>query len=188
MIIQLFQMYRCIPTSLSICSEAEVRDALASWFHALNEQRVAPLPPCGSFATVTGARVTRSKFDERPFHGLSIQARSISNNHSSGTSVPERYNLDSRENAQGAGRARQEEVERGLMERIGKPLAVLALGLAVSAAATPSFAQRSEEMSAVRAQALHECNGQSAKLRQYTWGAHQIHKYRTCMTQRGQME
>jgi hypothetical protein len=38
------------------------------------------------------------------------------------------------------------------MERIGKPLAVLALGLAVSAAATPSFAQRSEEMSAVRAQ------------------------------------
>jgi hypothetical protein len=101
MIIQLFQMYRCIPTSLSICSEAEVRDALASWFHALNEQRVAPLPPCGSFATVTGARVTRSKFDERPFHGLSIQARSISNNHSSGTSVPERYSLDSRENAQG---------------------------------------------------------------------------------------
>jgi hypothetical protein len=74
------------------------------------------------------------------------------------------------------------------MQQIGKPLAVLALGLAVSASATPSFAQRSEEMSAVRAQALQECNGQAAKLRQYTWGAHQIHKYRTCMTQRGQVE
>jgi hypothetical protein len=73
------------------------------------------------------------------------------------------------------------------MQRIGKPLAMLALALAVSASATPSFAQRSE-MSAARAQALQECNGEAAKLRQYTWGAHHIRKYRTCMTQRGHVE
>jgi hypothetical protein len=74
------------------------------------------------------------------------------------------------------------------MKTVSKSLAALVLGLAVSAAATPSFAQRSEEMSGARAQALRTCTGEAGKLRQYTWGTHQIAKYRTCMTQRGQQE
>ena len=74
------------------------------------------------------------------------------------------------------------------MQRISKPLAVLALGLAVSALTTPSFGQRSEEMSGARAQALHTCTGEASKLIQHVWGDHQIAKYRTCMMQHGQGE
>ena len=74
------------------------------------------------------------------------------------------------------------------MQRISKSLAVLALGLAVSTVATPSFAQRSEEMSGARAQALRTCTKEAGKLKQYTWGDHQIAKYRTCMTNHDQKE
>jgi hypothetical protein len=72
------------------------------------------------------------------------------------------------------------------MQRISKPLAVLALGLAVSVA-TPSFAQRSE-MSAARAQALRTCTKEAGKLKQYTWGVQQLAKYRTCMMSHHQEE
>ena len=74
------------------------------------------------------------------------------------------------------------------MKRISKSLAVLALGLAVSTVATPSFAQRSEGMSAPRAQALRTCTKEAGKLKQYVWGDQQIAKYRTCMTQHHQEE
>ena len=73
------------------------------------------------------------------------------------------------------------------MQRISKSLAVLVLGLAVSAAATPSFAQRSE-MSDARAKAVHTCAREAGKLKQYTWGDHQIAKYLTCMTNHHQEE
>ena len=74
------------------------------------------------------------------------------------------------------------------MQRISKRLVALALGLAVSALTTPSFAQRSEEMSGARAQALRTCTGEAGKLIQHVWGDHQIDKYRACMMQHGQGE
>jgi hypothetical protein len=69
------------------------------------------------------------------------------------------------------------------MQRISKTLAVLALGAAVSTVATPSFA-----MSSARAKAVHQCARVAGKLKQYTWGDHQIAKYRTCMTNHAQRE
>ena len=75
------------------------------------------------------------------------------------------------------------EKRRGTMQRISKTLAVLALGLAVSTVATPSFA-----MSGARAGAVHSCTKQAGKLKQYVWGDHQIAKYRTCMTKHAQRE
>jgi hypothetical protein len=74
------------------------------------------------------------------------------------------------------------------MQRISKLLAVLALGLAVSTVATPSFAQRSEGMSGARAQALRTCTKEAGKLIQHVWGDHQIDKYRACMMQHRQEE
>jgi hypothetical protein len=62
----------------------------------------------------------------------------------------------------------------------------LAAGLALSALATPSFAQRSEEnMSGERQKALEDCSKEAGKMSQSTWGVQQLHKHRTCMMQRG---
>ena len=69
------------------------------------------------------------------------------------------------------------------MQRISKLLAVLALGLAVSTVATPSFA-----VSGARGKAVHSCAKEAGKLKQYVWGDHQIAKYRTCMMQHHQEE
>jgi hypothetical protein len=74
------------------------------------------------------------------------------------------------------------------MMRISKLLTALAMALAVSALATPSFAQRSEGMSGARAQALKDCNAQAGKYKQYVWGDYEIDVYRACMAQRGQQE
>ena len=68
------------------------------------------------------------------------------------------------------------------MQRISKSLAMFALGLAVSAVATPGFA-----MTGVRAKAVHDAR-KAGKLKQYTWGDHQIDKYRACMTKHHQAE
>ena len=71
-------------------------------------------------------------------------------------------------------------------------VAALALGLAVSTLATPSFAQLREGgeagMSSGREEALRECNGDAGKMSQSTWGVQQLHKHRSCMMQRGQRE
>jgi hypothetical protein len=72
------------------------------------------------------------------------------------------------------------------MTRFSKPLAALVLGIAVSALATPSFAQRSEGMSGGRAQAIRACNKEAGKLKQYTWGDAQEDMYRSCMIKHGQ--
>jgi len=65
----------------------------------------------------------------------------------------------------------------------------LALGLAMSALATPSFAQRSEDgMSAARAAAIRECSTQAGKYKQYIWGDMEEDTYRACMAQHGQQE
>jgi hypothetical protein len=67
--------------------------------------------------------------------------------------------------------------------------AALALGLAVSALATPSFAQRSEDqMRGSRQNALRDCNAKAGKLTQHSWADHQIQVYRSCMSDQGQQE
>ena len=74
------------------------------------------------------------------------------------------------------------------MMRISTLTTALAVALAASALATPSFAQRSEGMSDNRAQALKSCNKEAAKYKQYTWGDYEIDAYRACMAQHGQQE
>jgi hypothetical protein len=74
--------------------------------------------------------------------------------------------------------------------------AALALGLAVSALATPSFAQRSEGgaqrgeagVSAAREKALRDCSGKAGKMSQSTWGHQQLAMHRTCMMEHGEPE
>ena len=74
--------------------------------------------------------------------------------------------------------------------------AALALGLAVSALATPSFAQRGEGagqrgeagMSAAREKALRECSAKAGKMSQSTWGHQQLAMHRTCMMEHGEPE
>jgi hypothetical protein len=70
--------------------------------------------------------------------------------------------------------------------------AALALGLAVSALATPSFAQRSEGgatgMSAAREKALRDCSAKAGKMSQSTWGVQQLAMHRTCMMEHGEPE
>jgi hypothetical protein len=62
----------------------------------------------------------------------------------------------------------------------------LAAGLALSALATPSFAQRTEDnMSGERVKALRDCSKEAEKMTQSTWGVQQLHKHRSCMMQRG---
>ena len=77
------------------------------------------------------------------------------------------------------------------MVRVKKPMAaVLALGLAISTLATPSFAQRSDEggMSSSRDKSLRDCNVEAGKMSQHTWANHQVQKYRSCMMQKGEQE
>ena len=72
--------------------------------------------------------------------------------------------------------------------------AALALGLAMTALATPSIAQLREGgeagMSSGREKALRECNGngEAGKMSQGTWGHQQVDNYRACMAQRGEKE
>jgi hypothetical protein len=74
------------------------------------------------------------------------------------------------------------------MTRVSKTMAALIVGLAISAMATPTFAQRSEGRSGGRAQALHECNVKAEKFVEHTWGDVEIYTYRSCMAQHGQQE
>ena len=74
------------------------------------------------------------------------------------------------------------------MATINRHLAAAALGLAVFAAATPSFAQRAEQnhMNAARERAIRECSEESTKkMPQSTWGVQQLQMYRSCMSQHG---
>ena len=74
------------------------------------------------------------------------------------------------------------------MMKISTFLTTLAVALAASALATPSFAQRSEGMSSERGQAIHSCNAQAGKYIEHTWGDVEIYKYRACMMQHHQEE
>jgi hypothetical protein len=57
------------------------------------------------------------------------------------------------------------------MTNLKKDLAALALAFAVTALASPSYAQEAGvHISRQRAQALHECNLRAARYPQYLWG------------------
>jgi hypothetical protein len=67
--------------------------------------------------------------------------------------------------------------------------AALALAFAVTALASPSYAQEAGvHISRQRAQALHECNLRAARYPQYLWGNQEIYTYRACMAEHGQPE
>ena len=68
--------------------------------------------------------------------------------------------------------------------------AAFVLALAVSAIATPSFAQRSEHNGAggARARAIEECSREAAKYKETTWGVQEVTIYRACMGAHGQTE
>jgi hypothetical protein len=75
------------------------------------------------------------------------------------------------------------------MFAINKHAAAIAIGLAIAAVASPSLAQRSEnQIDSARERALRECSGQAGKMSQSTWGAHQLHSFRSCMHDHGQPE
>ena len=68
-------------------------------------------------------------------------------------------------------------------------LAALAVTLAVSALASPSYAQEGgRRISSERAQAIHQCSLLAARYPQYLWGNMEIYQYRACMTEHGQPE
>ena len=83
-------------------------------------------------------------------------------------------------------------------------MAVLALGLAVAATATPALAKNKAHpgfnaraqaiggdlapRGGARADALKECSEQASKLAEYTWGNESDLHYRACMAQHGQGE
>jgi hypothetical protein len=71
-----------------------------------------------------------------------------------------------------------------------KGLAALAVAAAVSAVASPSYAQEGGgvRISQQRAQAIHACNVRAARYPQYLWGNQEIYTYRACMAEHGQQE
>jgi hypothetical protein len=75
------------------------------------------------------------------------------------------------------------------MINLKKGLASLAVGIALTALASPSYAQEGHfQISRERAQALHECSLRAARYPQYLWGNQEIYTYRACMTEHGQPE
>jgi hypothetical protein len=70
-----------------------------------------------------------------------------------------------------------------------KRLGPLAFGLAITALASPSYAQApGTEMSGARAGAIHECSVLADQYPQYDWGNMEIYQYRACMAEHGQQE
>jgi hypothetical protein len=71
------------------------------------------------------------------------------------------------------------------MINLKKGLASLAVGIALTALASPSYAQeRGIKISPERAQAIHQCSVLAARYPQYQ----EIYTYRACMTEHGQPE
>jgi hypothetical protein len=78
------------------------------------------------------------------------------------------------------------------MKTINTRLAALAFGLAVAAAASPSFAKYDNNagypISAARAAALRECNARAQPYVNRDWGVRQDAVYRACMAEHHQPE
>jgi hypothetical protein len=64
------------------------------------------------------------------------------------------------------------------------------LALALSAIATPSFAQRSENNQAggARERVIEQCSREASKYKQTTWGVQELTAYRACMGAHGHPE
>jgi hypothetical protein len=60
--------------------------------------------------------------------------------------------------------------------------------LALSAIATPGFAQQGDQAGDARTRALEECSRAASKYKNYSWGSQEITAYRACMGERGQAE
>jgi len=70
-----------------------------------------------------------------------------------------------------------------------KGLAALAVGLAVSALASPSYAQDGGvKISPKRAQALRECSVLEERYPEYLWGNMGRYQYGACMAEHGEPE
>lgn len=72
----------------------------------------------------------------------------------------------------------------------GGPL-LAALILLLAGCAGPTYDTPQAVVAAISAErvaAIRECSERAAKFRQYTWGTHQLHVYRSCMASRGQVE
>src|SRR5215471_8874318 len=67
---------------------------------------------------------------------------------------------------------------RLVMMNFKRGLAALALAFAVTALASPSYAQEGVHISRQRAQAIHECSLRAARYPQYLWGNQEIFTYR----------
>ena len=75
------------------------------------------------------------------------------------------------------------------MTAMTKLFAAVALSAVVTAAASPSFAQRAEDgVSTPRAKALRECNAEAGKMTQSTSASIQLDMYRACMMQHGEQQ
>jgi hypothetical protein len=69
--------------------------------------------------------------------------------------------------------------------KVGLATAIAALWFT---AAPITSAVADVQISAVRAQAIQQCNRLAARYPIHEWGNTQIHLYRSCMAQRGQQE
>jgi hypothetical protein len=75
------------------------------------------------------------------------------------------------------------------MAILNRRLAALALGLAMTALASPSNAQGGgTAISPARAAAIHECSVRASHYIQHTWGNWELYTYRACMAEHGQPE
>jgi hypothetical protein len=75
------------------------------------------------------------------------------------------------------------------MDAVNSRLAALALGLAVTVFASPSFAQRGQKhISAARAAAIHTCSVRAEQYPINTWYVTELYVYRACMGDRGRRE
>ena len=76
------------------------------------------------------------------------------------------------------------------MINLKKGLASLALAFAMTALASPRYAQErgGVHISRQRAQAIHACSVRAARYPQYLWGNQEIYTYRACMTEHGQQK
>ena len=76
------------------------------------------------------------------------------------------------------------------MTNLKKGLAALALACAVTALASPSYAQEGGglHISRQRVEAIHECSLLAARYPQHDRGNIEIYLYRSCMARHGQQE
>jgi hypothetical protein len=75
------------------------------------------------------------------------------------------------------------------MINLKKGLASLAVGIALTALASPSYAQEGHfQISPERAQALHECSRLLERYPEYLWGNTGRYQYGACMSEHGQPE